>query len=216
MRGIGSISLLLAFLAVNCLPAQAADDSVWAASYDASTQLRYIPLELILGAEWNGRREIVLPTGRFTQSDKGRTWWDGPKEWTHRNTGEKLFVYERSRRGVFQRMAVRKEADAIGRVFDSRRDATFDQEGKFPLGYWKQGESRQYEYFCWGCSSGTKENNRQSRRVATITIENIDFVYNGVAHSLQIRWVYKDKDTGRELDNRVYIWSPGLSRVNGP
>ena len=199
----------LTFILINGHLAQAADYAVWAASYEASTQTRYIPLELILGAAWDGKREISLPKGRFTQT-KGGSRWYGPLEWTHRDTGDKLLVYERSRRGVSQRMAVRKDGDAIGRVYDSRGDKTCDQEGKFPLGYWKEGETRQYEYSCW---YGTGENKRQRMRVANITIEKLDFEYNGVPHSLQIRWTLKDKDTGLQLDNRVYIWSPGFSMV---
>jgi len=50
--------------------------------------------------------------------------------------------------------------------------------------------------------------------VATITIEKLDFEYHGVPHSLQTRWILKDKDTGSNLDNRVYIWSPGFSMVS--
>jgi len=205
-------AFLFASLAANCFPARAADDAVWAGSYDASTQTRYIPLELILGADWDGKREITLPKGRYTQT-WGGSWWYGPVDWTHRDTGEKLLVYERTRVGVSQRMAVRKGGDAIGRVYDSRGDKTCDQEGKFPLGSWKEGETRQYEYPCW---YGTGENKQLRMRVATINIEKIDFVHHGVPHSLQARWIYKDKDTGAVLDDQVYIWSPGFSRVQTP
>jgi hypothetical protein len=200
----------LTFILVNGYMAQAAEYAIWAASYDASTQTRYIPLELILGAEWDGKREIAFPNGTFVQTAWG-TRWGGPMEWKHPYTGEKLLIYERTRRAVFQRMAVRKDGDAIGRVYDSRNDRTLYQEAKFPLGYWKQGETRQYEYSCW---YGTGEKKGHRMLVATITIEKLDFEYHGVPHSLQTRWILKDRDTGSNLDNRVYIWSPGFSMVS--
>lgn len=191
--------------------AHAADPAIWSSAYDPAAQTRYIPLELILGADWKGKQHITLPEGRFQQSaSTGATTWDGPVDWRHRDTQETLRVYERRRRGVFQRMAVRKDGQAIGRVFDSRFDLACDQEAKFPLGHWKQGETRIFEY---PCTNGEGKPPRTYQ--ATITIDRLDFTNAGVEHSLQIRWTLKIKDTGRELDNRIYVWSPGLSMVRG-
>lgn len=194
-----------------CALAQPTPKAHWEAAYDPATQTRFLPLELILGGDWNGIRELTLPAGRFVESIRyGASTWTGPTAWRHRDTGETLMVYERRRRDVSQKMAVRKDGSAIGRVEDSRRDSTCDQEGKFPLGLWKQGETRLYEYFCW---FGPAEARRRSVFVASLTIEEISFNYAGAEHSLRIRWIIKRKDEDRELDHKVYVFSPGLSMV---
>ena len=124
-------------------PESSGADDVWAASYDAVTQVRYIPLELILGADWNGTRETAMPKGSFTEGvARDPSTWRGPIEWKHPDTGETLSVYERSRRGVWQKFALRVDGSAIGRVADSRFGiGSCDQEAKYPLGAWRQGGS---------------------------------------------------------------------------
>ena len=103
--------------------AQITPPAVWQGAYDPTTRTRFIPLELILGAYWNGSREPALPAGRFVESLwRGSATWTGPKGWRHRDTGESLMVYDRIRPGVSQKMAVRREGDAIGRVEDMLRD----------------------------------------------------------------------------------------------
>jgi hypothetical protein len=191
--------------------APAADATLWANSYDGATQVRYIPLELILGADWDGQKKIAMPKGRFTEGvTRDPSTWDGPLEWRHPDNGETLQVYERGRRGVGQRFAVRKDGAAIGRVSDSRFGiSSCEEEAKYPLGEWKQGETREFEYRCW---YGSGDGKRIVRKVTTITIENADFVYGGVAHSLRIHWVLRQKD-GKEMDNRRYVFSPGLGIV---
>jgi hypothetical protein len=186
--------------------AQAADD-VWAASYDAATGKRYIPLELILGAAWSGKREIVMPAGSFTEgAQPNPSTWRGPSEWSHPDTGASLVVYERARRGAGQKFAVRTDEAAIGRVADSRYGiSSCDQEAKYPLGWWKQGETREFEYRCW-YRNGASKRVRVTR--SAITIEEIDFQFAGLQHALQIRWILKHADDPREVDNRVYVFAP--------
>ena len=48
-----------------------------------------------------------------------------------------------------------------------------------------------------------------------MTIEDIDFVYNGVPHSLRFHWLFMD-GRGRGTDMR-YVYSPlrGLVNVQG-
>ncbi len=191
-----------------------ANDAVWAASYDAASQTRYIPLELILGAPWDGRREIAMPAGDFTEGvplNKNPSTWHGPVEWQNPDTGARLTVYDRARRGVVQKFAVRSDGTAIGRVADNRNDiSSCDQEGKYPLGLWKQGEMRQFDYRCW---RGTGNDKRITDMVTTIAIEKIDFTYAGAAHSLQVHWILRHKGDAREVDNRVYVFSPGRGVV---
>lgn len=192
--------------------AQITPPANWEGAYDSTTRTRFIPLELILGAHWNGGRDLTLPAGRFVESIwRGSATWTGPKAWRHRDTGESLMVYDRIRPGVSQKMAVRREGDAIGRVEDSRHNSTCDQEAKFPLGRWTQGETRTYEYPCW---FGPDHDRRRIAFVVTITIEDIDFIHGGAAHSLRVRWVLKRKHDGREMDHKLYVFSPGLSLVS--
>lgn len=192
--------------------AQVTPRAHWEAAYDPKTRTRFIPLELILGAYWDGGRSPVLPGGRFVESIwPGSSTWTGPGVWRHRDTGESLMVYDRSRPGVLQKMAVRRQGDAIGRVEDMRNDSTCDQEAKFPLGLWTQGETRTYEYPCW---FGPARDRRRIAFIATITIEDIDFSYGGADHSLRFIWVLRRKEDGRQMDFKRYVFSPGLSLVS--
>lgn len=196
------------------LAASAADSSAhWARSYDSATQVRFIPLELILGAPWDGQRKIAMPKGSFIEGEsRNPSTWVGPMEWKHPDNGETIQVYERMRRGVGQRFGLRKDASAIGRVSDSRFGlSSCEEEAKYPLGEWKQGETREFEYRCW---YGSGEKKRSAKMVTIITIENADFSYSGVDHSLRIHWVLKSKDDGKEVDNRHYVFSPGLGIVS--
>lgn len=211
-RAIVAAILLCAVQHCKQATAQSTPAAIWQASYDAVTRTRYIPLELILGAHWSGSRETALPEGRFVESlGRGAATWSGPKTWQHRDTGESLVVYDRIRPGVAQKMAVRRQGDAIGRAEDMRNNSTCDQEAKFPLGPWTQGETRTYEYPCW---FGAENARRRILFVAIITIEDIDFTYGGAEHSLRLRWVLRRKEDGRELDHKLYVFSPGRSLVS--
>lgn len=217
MKPAGFRTLAVACVLGLCLPgspalAQSGDDA-WSQSYDAASRTRYIPLELILGAPWDGKKEIALPKGHFTEGvARDPSTWHGPVEWRHPQTGEKLMVYDRSRRGVWQKFALRADGSAIGRVADSRFDIdSCDQEAKYPLGYWTQSEVRQFEYRCWYASGASR---LPAEMVTTLTIEQIDFDYRGSPHSLQVRWVLRRKNDAREIDNRVYIFSPGKGAVS--
>lgn len=120
-------------------------------------------------------------------------------------------VYDRIRPDVSQKMAVRRQDDAIGRVEDMPNNSTCDQEAKFPLGLWAQEETRTYEYSCW---FGSDNNRRRIVFSATITIEDINFIHAGAEHSLRVRWILKRKEDGREMDHKLYVFSPGLSLVS--
>jgi hypothetical protein len=74
---------------------------------------------------------------------------------------------------------------------------------KFPLGYWKQGEIRDYRLACDG---------GRSTRTLRVTIESIDFTHATVPHSLRFHWLM-DGGRGRGTDMR-YIYSPGLGLVD--
>jgi hypothetical protein len=74
----------------------------------------------------------------------------------------------------------------------------------FPLGRWKQGEVREYQLDC-----------ARGGRPLKVTIEEIDFVHDGVPHSLRFHWLFMEGH-GRGTDMR-YVYSPlrGLVDVRG-
>jgi hypothetical protein len=201
-------SLLLAAAAT----AHAADQDGWDRAYDPATGRRFIALQLIVGGAWDGERTISYPSGTFAESVDHGSVWIGPRKWTHPKTGEALAVYDRSRSGrgtvTDQVFAVRRDQVAIGRVADNRYGITAcDQEAKYPLGPWSQGETRSFEYTCWyGEQPRTK--------ITTLTIRDIDFDYGGFKHALRFEWVLRDKRDGREVDRRLYTFAPGKGLVH--
>lgn len=177
----------------------------------AGAQERFIPVELILGAPWDGEARLTLPKGVFAESvAKSPSVWAGPREWQHPKTGESLMVYDRARTSrrehVEQVFAIRRDGDAIGRVADSRFGIeACDQEAKYPIGVWRQGETRVFDYACW--YGGTRRMRRSS-----IEILRIDFVC-GPAHCLELKWIHSDPADGRILDTRVYVFAPDRGMV---
>lgn len=194
--------------------AQLGQIEAWDAATDRVTQSRFIPMQLIVPGVWDGTRRIDLPIAKIEDAEE--TVWSGPQEWRNPNSGQTLTVYDRRRTNrregsVAQKMAVRVDGSAIGRVYDSRRGGSIcDQEAKFPLGVWKQGEVRTYNYVCLRANDGQAVT---LRRAARITIEELDYEYHGAAHSLRFAWRYSDSDSGEVLDHRTYIFSPGRGLV---
>jgi hypothetical protein len=173
---------------------------------------RFIPLQLIVGDSWDGTETITYPAGRFTEGvEQGSaSVWAGPREWTHPKTGKTLVVYDRSRGGrnaATQIFAVRDDFSAIGRVADSRFGITAcDQEAKYPLGLWRQGETRSFDYSCW-------YGDKTRAMVTTLTIHEIDFAYGGREHCIKEEWSLRRRDDPRLIDHRIYIFAPGRGMV---
>jgi hypothetical protein len=207
---LAQISALAPVIAAEWPTAGVGPKQVWDDATDQATQSRFIPLQLIVPGAWDGTRKIDLPTA--TGFDAEGTVWAGPQEWRNPYTGQMLTVYDRRRTtrregSVEQKMAVRVDGSAIGRAYDSRHGGLVcDQEAKFPLGVWKQGEVRTFDYVCLTTRGGQVV---ERRRTARITIEELDHDYNGIPHSLRFAWRFSDRDTGEVLDHRTYIFSPG-------
>ena len=183
---------------------------VWEAATDQITQTRFVPMQLIVPGAWDGTHRIDLPIA--TKFDAEGTVWTGPEEWRNPYTGQLLTVYDRRRTNrregsVEQKMAIRSDGSAIGRVYDSRFGGLVcDQEAKFPLGVWKEGEVRTFEYVCLTTRGGRVVG---QRRTVRITIEELDYQYGGVPHSLRFAWRFADADSGEVLDHRTYVFAPG-------
>src|SRR6185436_9808131 len=184
------IALCLAFADV----ARAEDWSAWQRAYDPATRTRFIPVVL-----WDGTQEIHMPPAALEFGRRGDKSIIGPTTWNG------IQVYERLNRDKLQRFAIRDDRTGLGRVFDSRYPQLGCRgEVKFPLGHWKQGEVREYQLDC-----------TRGKRPLTVTIEEIDFVYDGVPHSLRFHWLFME-GRGRGTDMR-YVYSPlrGLVNVQG-
>ncbi|MGH7831326.1 MAG: hypothetical protein ACREP8_14240, partial [Candidatus Binatia bacterium] len=142
-------------------------------------------MELWAGAEWDGNRELKLPGVDGTYRHRSSYRITGPIEWKHPVTGQTFLVYERTnpgRDGVkLQRFTINEEKSGLGRLYDARpgRSARIYSGGlKFPLGRWTQGETRQFIY-------KTYEDGRETSRAENITIERIDFTFQGIPHCLE-------------------------------
>ena len=61
---------------------------------------------------------------------------------------------------------------------------------------------------------GARTRYQPGLKVTTLTIRDIDFDYGGFKHALRLEWVLRDKDNGRELDHRFYIFAPGKGLVH--
>ena len=207
---LGEISALEPAIAAEWPTAKLGHKQVWEAATDQAAQSRFVPMQLIVSGAWDGTRRIDMPIAEGVDAEG--TVWTGPQEWRNPYTGQMLTAYDRRRTTrreglVEQKMAVRADGSAIGRIYDSRFGGLVcDQEAKFPLGVWKQGEVRTFEYVCLTTRGGQAV---ERRRTARITIEELDYEYNGTPHSLRFAWRFSDRDSGEVLNHRTYIFSPG-------
>lgn len=179
--------------------ARAEDWTAWQRAYDPATHTRFIPVELWIGAPWDGTQRIHMAPAALEFGQRGDKSIKGPTTWNG------IQVYERLNRDKLQRFAIRDDQTGLGRVFDSRYPHLGCRgEVKFPLGPWKQGEVREYQVDC-----------ARGKRPLRVTIEEIDFVYDGVPHSLRFHWFFME-GRGRGTDMR-YVYSPlrGLVDVRG-
>ncbi len=178
-----------------------------------SADSRDIPIELWAGAPLEGvSGGAALPAIDTVTGNRQNRTIQGPILWTHPETGEALWVYERvnyKTTGVKRQLfAIRPDGGGLARVFDSRpgqANRTFSGDAFFPLGVWHQGEERSFRMVEF-TSEGPKE------RIATIEIREIDYTYRDVPHSLKFDWILTDLE-GNVIFHENYIYSPELSMV---
>jgi hypothetical protein len=199
MLGARLLVLVMTLLAI-AAPVQGAEPSPWDRAFDPATGVRFIPVELWTGGEWDGSHVLrMLPAS--LQFGKNKQI-NGPVPWTPPIGGEPIQVYERLQGTKRQLFALAPDGTGLGRVYDSRYPRYCPGEVKFPLGYWKQGEVRDYRLTCDG---------GRSTRTLRVTIEAIDLIYANVPHSLQFHWLM-DGGRGRGTDMH-YTYSPGHGLV---
>lgn len=187
----------------------------WDNATNIETKERFIPVELWAGAEWNGRRELEMPkVDSNYRHNKNSFSIKGPVEWKHLATGKTFTVYERiapEKAGTkWQIFTINEEHTGLGRLYDGRPNQdtrTFSGGLKFPLGLWKEGESKKLAYRVY-------EGSRDSARVEAITIKQIDFTMGNDRHCLEFYWVVTDRGEKKTYDQHTYTYCPGKSMVH--
>jgi hypothetical protein len=211
-----SILLSSCFLILIATSARAVDPNFWEASINFQTKERFIPVELWTGADWDGQKQLKMAPVDGTYRHRTSTYYiKGPLDWKHPVTGETSVVFERLNPGrnkdddKLQLFTVNQDKTGLGRLFDGRpgRDTrTYSGGLKFPLGLWKEGDTKSFVYKVWD----TMENSRSE----AITIKQIDFTYQGTSHCLEIYWIATDRSGRKTYDRHTYIYCPGKSMVS--
>ena len=172
----------------------------------------FIPVELWLGENISQSEKIVLPEVSFKFGYKERYKIKGPIIWKNSKTNERIKVYVRSRyskkedKEISQLWTITNNNQCLGRVFDNRGNRFIENGCKFPIGFWKKGESRSFtsDYF--------DERKGNYKRVKTITILNLEKDHKSC---LKFKWEASQK--GVLIDENIYEYCPrkGLVKVNG-
>ena len=167
---------------------------------------RFIPLELFTGGDIREDKEIKFTNANLVFGEKKRKKIVGPENWKNPQTGETIKVYKRTRKGQnglkTQLFTVTNDGQCIGRVWDSRRGGRVIKNGcKFPLGVWKEGETRSFE----GTSGGKP-------RKIELTILKL-----GKKQKDKVKFNWKLYDgSGKLIDDNDYTFSPGkaMTKLN--
>lgn len=172
-----------------------------------SANERFIPLELFTGGEIREDTEIKFTKANKIFGEKKRKKIVGPEDWKNPQTGEIIKVYKRTREGQSglktQLFTVTNDGQCIGRVWDSRRGGRVIENGcKFPLGFWKEGETRSFKG-----SSGGKP------RKIELTILKLG---KKSKSSIKFNWKLYNLSSGELMDDNDYTFSPGkaMTKLN--
>ena len=210
-----SLCLLVAFiLAANT--SLAVELRPWEASINSAAKERYIPVELWSGAQWDGNKELKMAKVDASYRHSESYQIKGPTEWKHPDNGQTYTVYERVNPGrragesKWQLFAINQDQSGFGRVYDTRPGLgtrTFSGGLKFPLGVWKEGETRKFSYKRY-------EKSRLSDRAELITIKQIDLSFQNNQHCLQFYWVETDNTGNKLYDHHTYVYCPEKSMID--
>jgi hypothetical protein len=211
-----ALALLLMGVTILSTTSSAADVKAWEESINSQTKERYIPVELWAGTDWDGKFELKMPVVDGTYRHRTSTYYiKGPTEWKHPVTGQTALVYERINPGrnkdddKSQLFTINQDQTGLGRLFDGRpgRDTrTYSGGLKFPLGLWKENETKSFVYKVWDTS--------ETERTESITLKQMNFTYQGAPHCLEIYWTATDRSGRKTYDRHTYVYCPGKSMVS--
>ena len=113
---------------------------------------RFIPLELFTGGEIRDDIDIKFTPADKVFGKKKRKKIVGPLDWRAPGSEEIIKVYKRTKKNregrvrKTQYFTITNDGQCMGRVYDQRRSGTkYIKNGcKFPLGFWKKGETRTF------------------------------------------------------------------------
>ena len=165
---------------------------------------RFIPIELWLGIPSTGTNELIFYEANNKQHG-GKLKVSGPINWKNKITGKTIQVYERKRGSKVQYFTITNKGQCLGRVWDSRKRKqgvvlAIDRGCKFPLGIWKEGETR--EFF-----SGYDYPKKRVGMKKTLTIKKL----GDQKKCLTFRWVLTPiggKKSGKIIDDNDYTYCP--------
>ena len=176
-------------------------------SQSSSATERFIPLELFTGGEVRNDTEIKFTKADLVFGEKKTKKITGPENWKNPNTEEVIKVYKRTRKGQTelktQLFTITNNGQCIGRVWDSRRGGSVIKNGcKFPLGFWKEKETRTFA----GSSNGKP-------RKIELTILKLG---NKPNSEISFNWKLYDLKSGELMDDNVYTFSPdkAMTKLN--
>ncbi len=168
---------------------------------------RFIPLELFTGGEVRNDTEIKFTKADLIFGEKKTKKITGPENWKNPNTEEVIKVYKRTRKSQTglktQLFTVTNNGQCVGRVWDSRRGGSVIKNGcKFPLGFWKEKETRIFE----GSSNGKP-------RKIELTILKLG---NKPNSEISFNWKLYDLKSGELMDDNDYTFSPAkaMTKLN--
>ena len=168
---------------------------------------RFIPLELFTGGEVRNDTEIKFTKADLVFGEKKTKKITGPENWKNPNTEEVIKVYKRTRKGQTelktQLFTITNNGQCIGRVWDSRRGGSVIKNGcKFPLGFWKEKETRTFA----GSSNGKP-------RKIELTILKLGKKPNS---EITFNWKLYDLNSGELMDDNDYTFSPAkaMTKLN--
>jgi len=173
---------------------------------------RFIPMELWLGGKITGSNDITFPKTNFSFGYKRKHSIQGPINWKNPRTGNTVKVYDRSRysrksgKVVKQLWTVTNNNQCLGRVFDNRRNKFIKNGCKFPLGNWKEKESRSFTSDNYDSGRGNYQ------RVQTIKIIELG---KDEKSCLKFRWILTQNSSTIDDNTYEYCHREGLVRLNG-
>ena len=121
---------------------------------------RFIPLELFTGGEIRDDTDIKFTPADKVFGKKKRKKIVGPLDWRGIGSEEIIKIYkrtEKNREGKVRKtqyFTITNDGQCMGRVYDQRRSGTkYIKNGcKFPLGLWKEDETRTFSVTDGGSS----------------------------------------------------------------
>jgi len=188
-RAIGGAILVFTMVPV------ANSSEVWRSSivYDDKEKAveRFIPVELFTGAKWDGKQVLTIMTpAKTSQNNWGTLKVQSPAK---SKTSDSLVISRfrieyKTNAPIYQEFDINDSKDGIAMIYQNRRGRIHSRvvtANKFPIGWWKIGEKKQYD---------------DGEAQTEITIIELD----GPDHSIKFRW----KTTFDEGGHYIYTFVP--------